>query len=171
MRQIISNAIDELCSAFEKNGYNPTPVIDIGVLVASADGKVDEREREMLLDVFQTLMDTTLTPEVVDNLVTASLEVIEAAGAESRARLVASILRDCDAVEPGVKVAIALSLASQGLTKAERTVVERIATAGGLSAARLAELTAEISKHSDGDPISVRQSIVPSIPPPSSSKQ
>jgi tellurite resistance protein len=172
MREVITAAIDELCSAFERNGYNPTPIIDIGVLVASADGKVDQREREMLLDVFQTLLDTTLTPEVVDNLVTASLEVIEVAGAESRARLVASILQDCDAVEPALRVAIALSLASQGLTKAERKVVERLASAGGVTPARLAELTAEVSKYAvDGDPISVRQSIVPSIAPPPPSKR
>jgi tellurite resistance protein len=165
MRTIIANAIDELCTAFDRGGYNPTPIIDLGVLVASADGKVDEREREMLLDVFQTLLDTTLTPEVVDHLVTASLEVIEAAGAESRARLVASILRDCDAVEAGVRVALAIAFASQGLTKAERKVVERIATAGGITPARLAQLTAEIELHVDGDPISVRQSIVPQRSP------
>jgi tellurite resistance protein len=164
MRKIISDAIDELCAAFERGGYNPTPVIDLGVLVASADGKVDERERAMLLDVCQNLLDTTLTAEVVDHLVTASVEVIEAAGAESRARLIASILQDCNAVEPGVKVALALSFASQGLTKAEAKVVERIATAGGLSAARLAELTDEIRKHADPDPISVRESFVPRVP-------
>src|SRR6476646_10239006 len=117
MRKIIANAIDELCTAFAQHGYNPTPIIDIGVLVASADGTVDEREREMLLDVFQKLLDTALTAEVVDHLVTASLEVIEAAGAESRARLVAAILKDCDAVEPGLRVALALAFASQGLTK------------------------------------------------------
>lgn len=161
MRQIISKAVDELCTAFERGGYNPTPIIDIGVLVASADGKVDEREREMLLEVFQTLLDTTLTAEVVDHLVTASLEVIEAAGAESRARMVASILRDCNAVEPGLRVALGIAFASQGFTKEERTVVERIAAAGGVTPARLAQLTAEIELHVDGDPVSVRQSIAP----------
>ena len=167
MRKIISKAIDDLCRAFERGGYNPTPIIDIGVLVASADGKVDSREREMLLDVFQTLLDTTLTAEVVDHLITASMEVIEAAGAESRARHIASILKDCDAVEPGLRVALAIAFATQGLTKAERTVVERIANAGGVGAARLAQLTAEVELFVDGDPISVRQSIVPvSRPPP-----
>ena len=165
MRQIIAKAVDELCTAFQRHGYNPTPIIDIGVLVASADGKVDEREREMLLDIFQTLLDTSLTPEVVDHLVTASLEVIEAAGAESRARLVAEILKDCDAVEPGVRVALALSFASQGMTRAERTVVERIAKCAGVTPARLAELTAEVEKHVDGDPVSVRQSIAPARSP------
>jgi uncharacterized tellurite resistance protein B-like protein len=165
MREIITAAIEELCDAFERQGYNPTPIIDIGVLVASADGTVDEREREMLLDVFQTLLGTTLTAEVVDNLVTASLEVIEAAGAESRARLVASILRDCDAVEPGIRVALGLAYASHGLTKEERVVVERIATAGGVSAKRLAELTEEVGKYADADPVSVRHSIAPLRPP------
>jgi tellurite resistance protein len=161
MRKIIANAVDDLCSAFERHGYNPTPVIDIGVLVASADGKVDEREREMLLDIFQTLLDTSLTAEVVDHLVTASVEVIEAAGAESRARLVGAILKDCDAGEAGVRVAVALSFASQGMTSAERSVVERIAAAAGVGSARLAELTKDVKQYADGDPISVRQSIVP----------
>jgi tellurite resistance protein len=165
MRKIIANAIDELCSAFERQGYNPTPIVDIGVLVASADGTVDERERAMLLDVFQTLLDTTLTPEVVDHLITASLEIIEAAGSESRARLVGSILRDCDAVEAGVRVALGLAYASHGLDKDERIVIERIATAGGVSAKRLNELTEEVGKHADADPISVRQSIAPARPP------
>ena len=164
MRKIVDDAIVQLCEAFEQGGYNPTPIIDLGVLVASADGKVDEREREMLLDVFQTLLGTTLTAEVVDHLITASVEVIEAAGVESRARLIASILKDCDAVEPGVKVALALSFASQGLTKAEAKVVERIASEGGMSPARLAQLTAELREHADPDPVSVRNTIAPRVP-------
>lgn len=167
MRKVIATAINELCDAFERGGYNPTPIIDIGVLVANADGKVDARERDMLLDVFQALLNTTLTPEVVDHLITASLEVIEAAGAESRARLVAAILQDCDAVEPGVRVALSIAFASQGLDKAEAAVIERIASAGGMKASRLAQLTAEIREHADPDPVSVRMSIAPpSRPPP-----
>ena len=161
MLKIIAAAVDDLCGAFERNGYNPTPIIDLGVLVASADGKVDDRERTMLLDVFQTLLNTKLTPEVVDHLITASLEVIEAAGAESRARLVAAILQDCDAVEPGIRVALGIAFASQGLSKAETTVIERIARAGGMAPSRLAQLTAELRERADPDPISARMSIAP----------
>src|SRR5690348_1014669 len=98
MKEIIHPAIEELCSAFEKNGYSPTPIIDLGVLVANADGTIDEREREILREIFQELLETKLTREVVDALVSASAEVAEAAGAEPRARLVAAILHDCDAV-------------------------------------------------------------------------
>jgi tellurite resistance protein len=161
MRQLIADAIDELCTAFEHGGYNPTPIIDLGVLVASADGTIDLRERAMLLEVFQALLDTTLTAEVVDHLVTASVEIIEAAGTEARARLVAAILADCNAVEPGVKVALALSFASQGLSDAEAKVVERIAIEGGMSPARLAKLTAEVRVQADPDPVSARHSIAP----------
>ncbi len=161
MLKVIATAIEELCEAFESGGYNPTPIIDIGVLVASADGKVDLREREMLLDVFQTLLDTSLTAEVVDHLVTASLEVIEAAGAESRAKLVAAILRDCDAVDAGVRVALAIAFASQGLSKAESKVIQRIAEHGGMTAARLERLTADVRVYSDPNPVSVRLAIAP----------
>lgn len=156
MREIVDRAIEELCSAFAKNGYNPTPIIDLGVLVANADGTVDERERAILRDIYQTLLETTLSAEVVDHLVTSSLEVIEAAGAEPRARLIAEILRDCDAVEPGITVALAVAFASQGLSSAERKVIERVSDAAGLERAELDAIVQEVGKHSDPDPVSVR---------------
>mgnify|MGYP001321734156 CR=1 FL=1 len=157
MRDIVEAAIDQLCGAFERGGYNPTPIIDLGVLVVIADGVVDDREREVLLDLFQTLLDTKLSPEVVDHLVTASMQVVEAAGAESRARLIAEILLDCDAVEPGILVALAVAYASEGLSKEERVVIERIAEFAGLPRARLEQLIKRVHQRADGgDPMSVR---------------
>ena len=157
MRDIVAAAIDQLCLAFERGGYNPTPIIDLGVLVVIADGVVDDREREVLLDLFQTLLDTKLSPEVVDNLVTASMQVVEAAGAESRARLIAEILLDCDAVEPGILVALAVAYASEGLSKEERVVVERIADAAELPRSRLEQLIKRVhARAAGGDPMSVR---------------
>jgi tellurite resistance protein len=152
----VAPAIDELCDAFDKGGYNPTPIIDLGVLVAYADGRIDDREHAMLSDVFGTLLGTTLNSEVVDALVTASVEVIKAAGAEERARLVGTILKDCDAGEPGLVVALALAFASEGLSENEQRVVDRIAEASGISNERLGELTKKVRTLSDRDPVSVR---------------
>ncbi|MBX3199192.1 MAG: TerB family tellurite resistance protein [Labilithrix sp.] len=167
MRDIVAAAIDQLCAAFERGGYNPTPIIDLGVLVVIADGVVDDKEREVLLDLFQTLLDTKLSPEVVDHLVTASVQVVEAAGAESRARLISEILLDCDAVEPGVLVALAVAYASEGLSKEERVVIERIADHAGLPRARLEQLVARVRLRADGgDPMSVR-SLLAAAPPSS----
>jgi tellurite resistance protein len=156
MREIVTGAIDQLCASFERNGYNPTPIIDLGVLVVAADGVVDPKEREVLLDVFSTLLDTKLSPEIVDHLVTASMQVIAAAGAESRARLIAEILLDCDAVESGILVALAVAYASEGLSKDERMVIERIADAAELAPSRLEELIKRVAARADGDPVSVR---------------
>jgi tellurite resistance protein len=156
MRELVAAAIDQLCGAFDRHGYNPTPIIDLGVLVVNADGVVDQKEREVLLDMFQTLLDAKLSAEVVDHLVTACLQIIEAAGAESRARLIAEILVDCDAVEPGILVALAVAYASEGLSQEERVVVERIADAAGLPRPRLEQLIAKVSARADGNPISVR---------------
>src|SRR5262245_16802948 len=147
MHEIIAPAIEELCAAFERGGYNPTPVIDLGVLVAHADGTVDERERELLLEVFQALLETKVTAEVVDALVSASVEVIKVAGADARARLVAAILTDCEAVEPGLRVAIAIAFASQGMTDDERGVIDRVANAAGVPKPRVDELVAEVKSY------------------------
>lgn len=156
MRALVAAAIDQLCAAFERHGFNPTPIIDLGVLVVSADGRVDSKEKEVLSDLFQTLLDAKLTPEVVDALVTSCLSVIDAAGAESRARLIAAILEDCDAVEPGLMVALAVAFASEGLSKNELVVIERIADAAEFPRSRLDELVAKVKARAEGDPISVR---------------
>jgi tellurite resistance protein len=165
MREIVVPAVEQLCAAFDRGGYNPTPIIDLGVLVAGADGTVDVKERDILLDIFQTLLGTKLSAEVVDHLITASLEVIKAAGTEARERLVAAILHDCDAVEPGILVALAVAFASQGLSSDENAVITRIASAAGLKDDRLAKLVAEVKAHvDDDDPVSVRMKLG-SVPP------
>jgi len=154
MLDVVESAIEHLCYAFERHGYNPTPIIDLGVLVVAADGKVDAQERSVLLELFQQLLGAKLSAEVVDHLVTAGLEVIEAAGAASRARLIAEILVDCDAVEEGVLVAIAVAYASEGVSAKERLILERIADGAALPRPRLEEL---IKKLGEGDgPTSVR---------------
>jgi tellurite resistance protein len=162
MRDIVVSAIDHLCTAFDKGGYNPTPIIDLGVLVVIADGVVDDQEREVLLDLFQTLLDTTLSADIVDHLVTASMQVAKEAGLEARTRLIAEILLDCDAVEPGVLVALAVAFASEGLSKEERSVIERIADAAELPRSRLDALIERMRARAEGgDPMSVRSLLRP----------
>jgi tellurite resistance protein len=165
MNEIIAPAIEELCAKFEHGGYNPTPVIDLGVLVANADGMINDRERELLLEVFQALLETKLTPEVVDALVSASAEVIKVAGTDARARLVAAILRDCDSVEPGLRVAIAIALTSQGLSDAERGVIDRVARAAGVAQHRVEELIEEVRSYTDpeGGIEYARRTLVPQL--------
>jgi tellurite resistance protein len=156
LRAIVDAAIEQLCTAFERGGYNPTPILDLGVLVASADGTVDADERDVLLDMFQTLLETSLTAGQVDHLIRASLEVIQLAGTDARIRLVGAILNDCAAAEQGIEVALAVAFASEGLSAAERAVIDRLADAAFVSRERVSAIAAELAKHADDGPTSVR---------------
>ncbi len=167
IRALVDDAIVELCTRFEQCGYNPTPVIELGVLVARADGKVDDAEKQALREVFEALLDEHLSGAVVGHLIAASLEVIEMAGVDARARLVAEILKDCDAVEQGIVLALGVAFASEGLSSAEREVVDKVAAAAGLPRARVDELAEQVRKKlpPEGGPISARDSL--HGPPPS----
>ncbi len=161
IRALVDDAIGVLCTRFEHGGYNPTPIVDLGVLVARADGKVDVAEKKALRDVFEALLDERLSGEVVEHLIAASLEVIEMAGVEPRARLVAEILKDCDAVEQGIVLALGIAFASEGLSKSERAVIDLIADAAGLSPERVDALAAQVKSKlpEDGSPVSARDSL------------
>ena len=137
-------AVETLCMRFESGDYNPTPIIDLGVLVANADGAVDAAEIEALGDVVQRLLGAHLDAEMVGYLVQASLDVAVKAGVVSRARLVAEILMDCDTVEEGLTVALAIAFASDGLSPSERALIESIARATELPAGRLDALVEEV---------------------------
>lgn len=143
---VVRKAIETLLARFEEHGYNPTPVIDLGVIVAAADGKIEEAESKALRTLISALLGTRLGPQVVDHLVQASREVLEQAGMEPRVRLVAEILLDCEAVEPGVTVALAVAFSKEGLNEKEREIIQMLARAAHMSDERLSELTTQVAK-------------------------
>jgi tellurite resistance protein len=146
LRALVDEAIVELCERFEAQGYMPSPILDIGVLVASADGKVDDKEREALASIFQALLETKLSADIVGHLIRASLEVIEEAGISERSRLVGEILKDCGSTEQGLLVAAAIAFASEGLSSKERSVIDAIARAGGATMAEVDQVVQQVKK-------------------------
>ena len=141
---MIQKAVEELCARFDANDYNPTPIIDLGALVANADGVVNAEEIDALCDVLEPMLGAQLNAELTGYLVEASLKVIRAAGVEARIRLLAEILMDCDAVEEGIVVALALAFASEGLSPEEQSVIASLARAADLPRPRLDELTGQV---------------------------
>jgi tellurite resistance protein len=137
---VVQEAVASLCTLFDAGGYSLTPIIDLGALVANADGSVDASELEMLRYLFQTLLGSQMSKEMVEHLVRSSLQVILEAGVEARAALIAEILLDCDAVEEGLTVALAVAYASEGLAASERAIIELIGRAAELPSRRVAEL-------------------------------
>jgi tellurite resistance protein len=141
---IIDTAVQALCRRFEAADYGLAPIIDLGTLIANADGNVDPAEISVLRYLFQTLLGARLSPQMVQHLLDASLSTVSASDREARARLIAEILLDCEAVEPGLTVALTVAYASEGYSAEERALVETIANAAGLPADKLAALTKQV---------------------------
>ncbi|MGK4003443.1 tellurite resistance TerB family protein [Sorangium sp. So ce1036] len=141
---LVQQAAGLLRARFDLNEYNPTPIVDLGALVANADGNVDAEELDALRQLIEPMLGAELNAELVRYLIEASLKVIAAAGVEPRVRLLAEILMDCDAVEEGIIVALAVAHASEGLSAPERAVIESLARAARLPPGRLDRLSDDV---------------------------
>jgi tellurite resistance protein len=144
LNPMIQQAARNLCERFDSNDYNPTPIVDLGALVANADGTVDKDELEALCQMLEPMLGTQLNTEIVGYLVEASLRVLEAAGVQPRIRLIANILMDCDAVEEGMVIALAVAHASDGLSAEERKVIESLAREARFPLPQLDELNRKV---------------------------
>src|SRR5262245_47782483 len=147
---IVYQACETACARFEAAEYNVTPIIELGVLVANADGDADPEEIDALRYLFDALLHRSLGADMVRHLVRSSRAIIQEAGVDARKRLIAEILLDCDAVEAGIIVALAVAFASDGLSDAERSIVEFIAERDRFSPARLERLIAEVGTAVEG---------------------
>jgi hypothetical protein len=93
----------------------------------------------------EPLLRAKLNAEILGYLIESSLKVISATGVAPRVRLIAEILRDCDVVEEGIIVALAVAYASNGISAPERELVGSIAQAARLDDERFKALDAEVA--------------------------
>jgi tellurite resistance protein len=154
----VTQAVEALVLKMEAGDYNPTPIIDLGALIANADGVVDAEEIDTLRCILEPMLGAELPTEVVRFLIDASLHVIKAHGLDARLRLVAEIMLDCEAVEPALLVALGVAFASVGYSDAERSVVERLAAAMNLPPERLPQLVEHVrTSYHDIPPVSTKK--------------
>jgi tellurite resistance protein len=153
---LIDTAVHALLTRFAAADYGVAPIIDLGTLIADADGNIDESEKNVLRYLFQTLLGTRMDPQMVQHLMDSSLKAAEASDKPARARMIAEILLDCDAVEPGLTVALTVAFASEGLSDDERGLIEIIAAQGGVGADRLEGLIAQVKSWDIGGIIAAR---------------
>jgi len=154
----VTQAVETLVAKMEAGDYNPTPIIDLGALIANADGVVDAEEIDTLRHILEPMLGAELPTEVVRFLIDASLHVIKADGLDARLRLVAEIMLDCDAAEPALLVALGVAFASVGYTDAERGVVEKLANTMEVPLDRLQQLVETMRKsYQDIPPVSSKK--------------
>ncbi len=150
--RVVTEAVEVLCARFEAGDYNPTPLIDIGALVANADGVIDEQEIDTLRRILEPMLGAELDAQIVRFLIDASVRVIQAEGVDPKIRLVAEILLDCDAVEPALIVAVGVAFSSEGFSDAERAIVEKLAAATDYPSDKLRALIERARESYEGIP-------------------
>jgi tellurite resistance protein len=111
--------------------------VDLAVLVAVADGVIDAAERAALAGAIEVVMGATVAPSVVRHLVLESRNQILAAGTEARARAIGGALAARGAIDEGLRMALAIAFASEGLAAMERAHIATMARAAGVTDARL----------------------------------
>jgi tellurite resistance protein len=123
--------VEMLLTKLAQRGYYPTPIIDLGVVIASADGTVDDAEMIFLEELFSAAFGEQIPSRVVRHLVVAGQEVTEQAGVSSRIRLLAEIFADADAVEDALRIGFALAYANNEVHEKEIELVRELATVAG----------------------------------------
>lgn len=141
---LLQPAVEALCNHFPTNEAGVAAAIDLAVLVASADGHIDPAEMAVLSTSLEVATKTHLSPKFVTLLVQASRQQIEAAGASSRAKLIGESIAAQGCVDEGLRLALVIALASDGLSDVERDQIEVIARAAGASSDRVDTLCREI---------------------------
>jgi len=134
--------IDELLARFPVGDEGLIVVVDLAVLVAIADGSIAGSEMAALCESIEAIVGRRLSASLVGHLVTESRAQILALGAEQSARSIGEQLAARGAAEEGIRLALAIAAASEGLSAAELERISQVAYAAGLSPAHLDALIA-----------------------------
>jgi tellurite resistance protein len=136
----VKSLMDALQAKLGEGDEAAVAAVDLAVLVAMADGAIDTAERAALASSLEAVMGAAVAPPVVRYLVRESRNQIEVAGANARARAIGRQLAERGAADEGLRLALAIAFASDGLSDPEREIIARVAKAAGVSEARLEAL-------------------------------
>lgn len=143
---LLQPAVEALCNRFPSSEAGVAAAIDLAVLVAAADGCIDPAEMAALSTSLEVATKTQLSPKFVKHLVQASRQQIDAAGASTRAKLIGESMAAQGCVDEGLRLALVIALASDGLSDVEREQIEIIAKAAGAAPERIDVLCLEIKE-------------------------
>jgi tellurite resistance protein len=125
-------------------------LVDLLVLVANADGKIDAAERQALQAGIEAIFGSQVVPMLVHRLVAESLERIEASTVDLQAVSVGAALAKLEHVEDGLRVAATVAEVSDGLSEPEHDLLVTIARAGGLCTRELDAVIEQVRAESAG---------------------
>lgn len=129
--------------------YRPEVVAMLGAvlesawLIARVDGTIDHAERKALSEIVLSLASGGLRAQDVDDLLSESAATLLAEGLAARCAAVGEALARTGSAEAGLRVAVAVAGASNGVCIAESVTANAIANAAGIDQERADEILRE----------------------------
>jgi tellurite resistance protein len=132
--------VSAFLTKFGQSDEGLTAAIDLAVLVAIADGTIDKAERAALDESIAAIMGGAVAAPVARHLVGESKRQIAAEGIQPRAQAIGASLAKHGAVAEGLRLALAVAYASDGLSEEERARIGSVAAAANAPSELLDEL-------------------------------
>ena len=142
----IASLVDALLAHFAAGDEGLMAIVDLAVLVAVADGHIDDAERAALTESIEAITGGRLATSVARQLVEESCAQIRAIGSGACARLVGEVLLAHEAAVPGIRLGLAVAWASEGVSEVERERIDQMAKAAGLDTEQVSALDAEMRR-------------------------
>lgn len=138
-------AVEALTACFQTDDQGLSHVVDLAVLIASADERIDSAEMATLSELLESIIGSSLDRSVIRYFVLASFKQTRAVGAEARAKGIGAALAEHEAVEQGLRLAFAVAMASEGVSDVERRRIDLVAQAACADPALVERLAQEVS--------------------------
>ncbi len=135
--------VDRLCARFEDREQGLAVLTDLIVLIAAADAVIDDKEKQVLEESLETMLFAHVAPRVLRVVVGESRSRIRGVGPDLSADNIGRKLAARHAAEDGLRLAVFIAAISEGVSSVERSRIERVAVAAGVSRARLEQLIAD----------------------------
>lgn len=126
-------------------------LLELGSLVAIADGEADDAERAALTRVLEELCKIRLSPESMEKMLQSAHAVVASDGIEARCEVIGNNLAALDIAPLGIEVAALIALVSHGLDLHEMSALACVAEAAGLPENQLDEIIATIDRELSGN--------------------
>jgi tellurite resistance protein len=139
----IPELVDALLAHFPAGDEGLIALVDLAVLIAMADGHIDDAEMAALSESIGAIAGGRLGAPLSRRLVEESCAQIRSIGGDACARLAGEVLAGREAGEEGLALGLRVAQASEGVSAVERERLEQIARAARVSPARLAEMLGE----------------------------
>lgn len=140
----LATVVAALCEGFPTKDAAVAAAIDLAVLVAAADGRIDPAELATLTQSFEVALGTQVSPMFVRHLVQASVQQMREAGVAAHAQRLGETFAARGCVDDALRLALLVANASDGVSQVERDQIDAVASAAGVSTVRVDELYREI---------------------------